>query len=167
MLSFTITSSNGLNRFNLIANLQKNTKCNTLQSLMRTKIYLWIRSSQVRRYTKFDHQDETMLRLYRAWKRDNGTEFVRLPTKPMWRDPSINLATRGFRGRSDLWRGIQVSVGEIRKLIGPIRLAATTISKLNRPLAMDGGIPGVSPGDRLKRDFALCVSRVIARKSCA
>lgn len=134
---------------------------------MRTKIYLWIRLRQVRRYSKFDHQNETMLRLYRAWKRDNGTEFVRLPAKLMWRDPSVNLATRGFRDRSDLRRAIQVSVDEIRKLIGPIRLGATTISKLNRLLAMDDGIPGGVSSDRLKRDFALCVSCVIARRSCA
>lgn len=66
------------------------------------------------------------------------TERSSCGCQPMWRDPSINLATRGFRSRSDLRRAIQVSVGEIRKLIGPIRLGATTISKLNRPLAMNG-----------------------------
>lgn len=120
--------------------------------------------SEVRRYIKFD-RDETMLQLYRAWKCDNGTEFVRLPAKPIWRDPSVNLAARGFRGRSDLRRAIQVSVGEIRKLIGPTLPGATTISKLNQPLA-DGGIPGASPGGRLKGDSILCVSRIIARGSC-
>lgn len=116
---------------------------------------------------EFDHRNEAMLRLYRAWKRDNRTEFVRLPNRygesESETDSSVNLATHGFRGRSDLWRAIQVSVDEIRELIGPTQPGATTISKLNRPLAADDEIPGASPGGRLKGDSTLCVSRVIAR----